>query len=315
MKMLNSTIIRIIHMKKQKGLGKLKKYVFLYILLLPSILLTLFFSYFPMPGLLVSFMDYDVFKGFNSPWIGLDNIKELFTMPMFLKATFNTLYISALNLAIAFPAPILFAILLNEIRGDLFKRFVQTVSYLPHFLSWIAVIGMAHSIYSTYGIVNDLRVSIGGEGTERIMFLADQALFVPNLIILNLWKTVGWNSVIYLAAIAGIDSALYEAASIDGAGKLKQCLCVTIPCIMPTAVILFILNIGNIFKDNFDLIYGLQNPFIDFETISTIVYKQGIAAGNYSMATAIGFVQGLIGFILVVLVNYFSKKVNDIALW
>lgn len=292
-----------------------KKNLFLYILLLPAMILTFVFAYLPMPGVIISFMEYDIFKGFSSPWIGWANFKELFSLPLFTKATFNTVYLSVLNMVIIFPAPIIFALLLNEIKCSPFKRIVQTVSYLPHFLSWIAVIGMAHSVYSTYGIINDLRVALLGEGADRIRFLADQEFLVPNIIILSLWKGIGWSSIIYLAAISGIDSQLYEAAQVDGANRFQQCIHITIPSILPTAVMLFLLQIGNIFKDNFDLIYGLQNAYIDFETISTIVYKQGIQSGNYSMSTAIGLFQGGIGFVLVVIANWLSKKVNDVALW
>lgn len=310
---------KIISLGAEKGKRQtsllFKKNVFLYVLLLPALVMTFYFNYLPMPGVIISFMEYDIFKGFKSPWIGWGNFKELFSLPLFTKASVNTIYLSFLNLVIVFPMPIIFALLLNEIKCGAYKRVVQTVSYLPHFLSWIAVIGMAHSVYSTYGIINDLRVMVLGETAERIRFLASQDFFVPNVIILSLWKGVGWSSIIYLAAIAGIDPQLYEAAHVDGANRFKQCLYITIPSIMPTAVMLFILQIGSIFKDNFDLIYGLQNAFIDFETISTVVYKQGITAGDYSMATAIGLFQGAIGFVLVVLANYFSKKVNDVALW
>ncbi len=300
----------------RKGGGRaLNKYFFTYLLILPAALLTLFFAYLPMPGLIMAFMDFDIFKGFSSPWVGFQNIKEIFAMPMFSSATLNTLYVSFLNLIIVFPIPILFAILLNELKDGVFKSFVQTVSYLPHFLSWIAVVGMAQTIYANYGIINDVLVAIGGEGTKRITFLAKQELFVPNLVILNLWKTFGWNSVIYLAAITGIDAEMYDAAKVDGANRFRQCLHITIPSIMPTAIMLFILQIGSIFSDNFDLIYGLQNVYIEFETISTLVYKQGISSGNYSVATAIGFVQGTIGLVLVLCANAFSKKINDVALW
>ena len=292
-----------------------KKNIILYMLLLPLLVLTFYFNYLPMPGVIFSFMDYDIFKGYSSPWVGLANFKELFQLPLFTKASINTIYLSVLNLLIVFPVPIVFALLLNEIKCSMFKRVVQTVSYLPHFLSWIAIIGMAHSVYSTYGIINDLRVMILGENAERIRFLASQDFFVPNVIILSLWKGVGWSSIIYLAAISGVDSELYEAAAVDGANRFRQCIHITLPSILPTAVMLFILQIGSIFKDNFDLVYGLQNAFIDFETVSTVVYKQGITGGNYSMATAIGLFHGVVGFILVILANTFSKKINNVALW
>lgn len=292
-----------------------KRDVSLYLMLLPAIVLMFVFAYLPMPGILIAFMDYDVFDGFRSQWVGWANFKELFSLPLFTKSTYNTVYLSFLNLVIVFPAPLVFSLLLNEIKFNPFKRVVQTVSYLPHFLSWIAVIGMAQSVYGTYGIINDIRIALLGEGAERIRLLSLQSFFIPNIIILSLWKGVGWSSIIYLAAISGIDSQLYEAAHVDGANKLQQCIYITIPSIIPTFVMLFLLQIGNIFRDNFDLIYGLQNAYIDFETISTVIYKQGIQNGNYSMSAAIGLFQGGIGFVLVIIANWMSRKVNDIALW
>ena len=293
----------------------IRKHFFLYLLLLPALLLTLYFQYLPMPGIIVAFMDYDVFDGFASPWVGFENFKQIFTLPMFTKSMAHTLLLSALNLLIVQPAPLVFALLLNEIHARKFKRVLQTVSYLPHFLSWIAVIGMANAIFSTYGTINDIRVALFGEGTERIRFLASQAFFVPNVLILTVWKTIGWASIIYLASITGIDPQLYEAAYVDGANRFKQCIHITIPSVLPTAIMIFIIQIGQIFHDNFDLVYGLQNPYIDFETVSTVVYKEGISAGNYSVATALGLFQGLVSFVLVRTVNAFSRKVNDVALW
>lgn len=300
--------------KKKKSLA-FKKSMFLYVLVLPAIIMTIWINYLPMFGISVAFMDYDIFLGFKSPWNGFENFKELFSLPMFTKATFNTVYLSFLNLFIVFPLPVIFALLLNEIKCSAYKRIVQTVSYLPHFLSWIAVIGMAQSVYSSYGIINDLRVMMFGEGTERIRFLASQSFFIPNVVILSVWKEIGWSSIVYLAAITGIDPQLYEAASVDGANRFQQCMKITLPSILPTVVMLFVLKIGGLFRDNFDLIYGLQNSYIDFETISTITYKQGITAGNYSMATAIGLFQSVVGFVLVAIANSFSKKINDVALW
>lgn len=293
----------------------IKKHFFLYLLLLPALVLTLYFSYLPMPGVVIAFMDYDVFDGFASPWVGFENFKQIFSLPLFTKSIGNTVLLSALNLLIVQPAPLIFALLLNEIQAKRFKSLLQTVSYLPHFLSWIAVIGMANALYSTYGIINDVRVTMFGETTERIRFLASQGFFVPNVIILTVWKTIGWASIVYLASITGIDPQLYEAAYIDGAGRFKQCIHITIPSVLPTAVMIFIIQIGQIFKDNFDLIYGLQNTYIDFETISTVVYKEGISSGNYSTAAALGLFQGVLGLVLVMLANSFSRKVNDVALW
>lgn len=292
------------------GVKCIKKNPMLYALVLPAVILVFIFCYLPLPGLLISFMDYDILKGFNSPWVGLKNIKEIFTMPAMLKSIANTVWLNVLGLVITFPAPVIFALMLNELKNGFFKRFTQTVSYLPHFLSYIAVIGIATSIFSEYGIINDIRTALFGEGTKRVLYLAQQGLFVPNIIVINLWKTLGWSSVIYLAAISGIDASLYEAATIDGAGKFSQCINITLPSIAPTIRMLFILQIGNLFKSNFELIYGLQNVYIDFEVISTIIYKQGITAGDYSISTAFGFVEGIISLVLILGTNYISKKID-----
>lgn len=298
----------------EAAIKSIKKNKVLYLFLLPAILLTFVFSYLPLPGLLISFMDYDLFAGFKSPWVGLDNIKEIFTVPEFSDSIKNTLYLSVLNLLIGTPLPIIFALMLNELKDGYFKRFTQTVSYLPHFLSTIAVIGLATSILSEYGIVNDIRVKLLGPDTERLLFLGMQKLFVPNVIFIGIWQSLGWNSIIYLSAISGIDASLYEAAIVEGAGKMRQCWHITLPCISQTIIMLFILSIGGLFNSNFELIYGLQNAFIDFEVISTVIYKQGITAGDYSTSTAFGFLQGLISLVLVLGANGLSKKVNDISI-
>lgn len=285
-----------------------------YMFLVPGLILVILFCYIPLAGLSVAFLDYNVFKGMASPFVGFENFKNIFTMPEFTRAIWNTALLGILNVVVKFPMPILFALMLNELKNGLFKRFTQTVSYLPHFISTIAVVGLASSMFSTYGIVNDIRVALGGEGTERLLFLTFQDWFVPMNVGLTIWKTIGWSAVIYLATISGIDPGLYEAAIIDGAGRFKQCIHITIPSILGTVVILLILEIGNLFRSNFDMIYGLQNAFIDFEVISTVVYKQGIEAGDYSTSTALSLMEGVMSLILVLGTNYFSKKVNDTSI-
>ena len=300
--------------KRKTGKSYFKRHKQIYFFLVPGILLTLIFNYIPLLGLSVSFLDYDVFYGMKSPFVGLENFRRILSMPEFTQAIFNTLKISVLNIIIAFPLPIIFALLLNELSAGFFKRFTQTVSYLPHFISTIAVVGIATALLSNYGIINDIRVTLGGEDTERILFLTLQKLFVPNIITLGIWQTLGWSSVIYLATITGVDSSLYEAAIIDGAGKFRQCIHITLPSIMNTVIIMLILKIGHLFQSNFDLIYGLQNVYIDFEVISTIVYKQGITQGNYATATALSFMQGFISLFLVLGSNWLSKKFNEVSL-
>lgn len=285
-----------------------------YLFLVPGLLLTIIFNYLPMLGISYAFMDYDILKGFASPFIGLANFQKLFTVPEFFKAIVNTVTVSGLNILIGFPLPIIFALMMNEIKEGAFKKFAQSASYLPHFLSTIAVIGLATTIYGSNGIINDLRVALGGPDTERKLFLTMQNFFVPNIIILEVWKALGWSSIIYMAAMSGIDEELYNAAVIDGAGKFRQCIHITLPGISSTVIMLFILKMGSLFKSNFDLIYGLQNVFIDFEVISTVVYKQGITNGDYAMSTALSLFEGLISLFLVLGTNFISKKVNDTSI-
>ena len=302
------------HLKKTGVIEDFKKYKTIYFMLLPTVILVLIFNYMPLPGLIISFMDYDFLLKFKSPWVGFQNFIDIFTLPDFTGAILNTLKISLLNITVVFIVPVIFALLLNEIRNMIFKRIVQTVSYLPYFFSWASVLGIAYSVFSKYGLLNTI-ISYFSQNADKTMWLAQQNLFVPNVIILTIWKTMGWDTIIYLAAIAGIDPSLYEAAQIDGANKFKQCINITIPSILPTMVLLFILATGRIFGDNFELIYGLQNPFIDYEVISTITYKQGIVSGNYSVAAALSMVQGIVNLFLVMGTNYLSKRLTETSLW
>lgn len=303
-------------MQRLKSLQYVRKNYGVYLMLLPAVLLTFVFAYLPMPGILVAFKDYDIFKGpFSSPWSGFHNIQRVFEMPGVVQSIWNTLLLSIYTLLIGFPAPILFALMLNEMRSMWYKRVVQTISYLPYFLSWISVIGIAINLYSLYGPINDLLVAINGPNTERTLFLANPAFFVPNILILTVWKGLGWDSIIYLAAITSIDPQLYEAAVIDGAGKIKQAWYITMPGLLPTTMILLILRLGGLFGSNFELVYGLQNPFINYDVISTVVYKMGIQQADYSLATAVGFLQGLVALILTLLANRASKAASGTAIW
>ncbi|SFJ93021.1 putative aldouronate transport system permease protein [Paenibacillus sp. UNC496MF] len=295
---------------------QMKQDKYLYLLLAPAILFVFVFVYMPLPGIMVAFKDYDVFKGFwGSDWAGLKFIREVFELPMIGDAIGKTLLISTLTLIVCFPAPIVLALLLNELRLKLFKRITQTLLYLPHFLSWISVIGIAYAFYSIYGPLNDIRLWLFGGDTERIMFLSNPHFFIPNVLLLSLWKETGWSTVIFLAAIASVDPQLYEAAYMDGAGKLRQTFRITLPTILPTVMIMLIFQLGNLFQSNFELIYGLQNPFVNTEVISTLIYKQGIQQGAYALSTALGFIQGLIAFVLTVAANSISKKLTSSGIW
>ena len=282
---------------------------YLYLMLLPALGITLFFSYLPMGGLVMAFQDFDIFKGFlGSEWVGLANFKRIFSQSKFLVAIWNTLSISFLNILICFPAPILLALLLNELRTGPFKKIIQTISYLPHFLSWISVVGFVHLLFGRDGYVNDVRMALGA--AERITYLAEQDLFIWFIIGTMLWKETGWGTVIHLANLSSISPDLYEAASIDGATRLQKIRYITLPHMVPTVVILLIFKMGTIFGSNFELIYGLQNPYINFEVISTIVYQTGLQGGDYSMSTALGFAQGLVALVLVLASNWFSDKMT-----
>jgi len=300
--------------KINRLLIEIKKNTFIYILLAPAVILSLVFLYAPMGGLKMAFQDYNIYQPDKSTWVWFKNFKYILQNKETIMAIANTFYVSILNLVICFPAPIIFALLLNEIDNKHFKKVTQTLSYLPHFLSWISVIGIITTLYSKAGIVNDIIALFFGED-KRSLILANQNFFVPNVLILNLWKGIGWGSIVYLAAISGVDSSLYEAARIDGAGRFRQTWSVTIPSILPTVIIMLIWRCGTLFNDNFELIYGLQNAYIDFEVVQTIVYKRGIAGGDYQVSTAFGLFQGLVNIIILIIVNQIAKKVSETSVF
>lgn len=299
---------------KKKVWKKIYKDRQLYIMLLPALLVTLIFKYFPMPGVIISFQKFSIYDGiFGSEWVGLDNIRKIFAQSQISAAIGNTLLVSFLSILINFPAPIILALLINEIKNRKFKKFVQTASYLPHFLSWISAVGIIQLLFSKGGLINDFRVWLGAE--ERIGFLGEQNLFLWFLLGTSLWKEVGWGTVVHLANLSSINPELYEAAEVDGARHLQKLWYITLPHMIPTVVILLIFKMGTLFESNFELVYGLQNPYIDFEVISTVVYQTGLQNGNYSMSTAIGFMQGLMALLLVVTSNWIAKKVSGSGLW
>lgn len=278
-------------------------------MLLPALAVTILFSYVPMSGLLMAFQDFSIYKGLlGSDWVGLANFKKIFSQSKFLVAIWNTLSISLLNFLICFPAPIILALLLNELRVGKFKKTIQTISYLPHFLSWMSVVGFVHLLFGRDGFINDIRLAIGA--SERVTYLVKQDLFIWFVIGTMLWKETGWGTVIHLANLSSISPDLYEAASIDGATRMQKIKYITLPHMVPTVMILLIFQMGSVFSSNFELIYGLQNPYIDFEVISTILYQTGIKGGDYSMSTALGFAEGLVALTLVLISNKVSKKLT-----
>ena len=291
---------------------------YMYCLLLPAIVSTIIFGYLPLCGIIYAFKDYDVIAGFAaSPWVGWKNFTAIFTEPDFLGAIKNTLIYSSVCLFCQFPIPIALAILLNELWSNKFKRIVQTVTYLPHFLSWATVIGFAYGMFALRGPVNDFLAMIMGDGYERVNILLDSKNFLGILYFSGVWKEVGWSSVIFLAAIAGIDPTLYEAAAVDGASRWAQIRNITIPAILPTAIIVLVMKMGNLVTDNFQQVYGFQNVYTQQQTevIGTLAYRTGIQNGSYSLATAFSCTQGLVSFILISVANFMSKKTSNISIW
>ena len=287
-----------------------------YIMLIPGILFFLVFCYGPMYGLVIAFQDFYPLRGISgSDFVGLKHFRELFTNPFFLSVLRNTLIISFYKLLICFPAPIIFCLALNEIKSHGFKKVVQSISYLPHFISWVVVSGIFLEFLSpSRGPINIILKNLG---FEPIFFVADPRYFRAVLVITDMWKSVGWGSIVYLAAITNVDPALYEAAEMDGAGRIKQIIHVTLPAIMPIITVMFIMESGKILNDSFQQVYNFLTPttYGVGDVISTFVYRMGIQNMQYSFTTAVDLFKNTISFILVVLTNAIARKTSDYGLW
>lgn len=288
----------------------------LYVMLAPGLLYLLVFKYLPMLGIVIAFQDYDIFEEIrSSPWVGWMWFEELFKYERFTRVIWNTLIISLYQLVFAFPLPIVLACLLNELRLGKFKRVVQTVLYLPHFLSWAIIFGLTYVLLSTrMGLVNQL---LDSWGYQKIQFLLEPDYFRVLIVSTGIWKDMGWNSIIFLAALAGVDLALYEAARIDGAGRWKQFLNITLPGIMPAIVILLLLRIGNILDLGFEHIYVFLTPitYAVGDVLDTFQYRAGVIEGQYSFTTAIGLFKSVIGLVLLVTANKISNKITGDGLY
>lgn len=284
----------------------------------PGVIFLLIFSYLPMYGILIAFQDYNLLKGVSgSPWVGLANFQEFFNDPNFLQVVKNTLTINALGLLIAFPAPIVFALLLNEVTSGKFKRLVQSISYLPHFVSWVVFSGLIINILSpSNGIMNALLIQTGILA-EPINFMGEASYFKFILVIGETLKGLGWGSIIYIAAIAGVDPEMYEAAKIDGAGRFQRMWHITLPSIMGTIVIMLIFAISALLNTGFEQILVLQNPLNTqaSETIDTYVYKLGLQSMRYSYSTAVGLAKSVIALFLLLSANYVSKRISGKGLF
>lgn len=292
------------------------KYKYLYIMLLPIVVQYFIFHYIPLYGITIAFKDYQITKGIlKSPWIGFDNIMIMFTSREFWKIFKNTMLISIYKFISGVPGPIILALMLNEVKNRFFKRSVQTISYLPHFLSWVVLTGLFIEILSpTRGIVNMVIQKIG---LEPIFFLGDARYFRFTLVTTAVWKNIGWGSIIYIAALGNIDPQLYDAAAIDGAGRFRKLINVTIPSLMPLIVIMLLLSVGRLIIDDFEQIFNLINPAVSNvgETLSIYTFEKGIKEMDYSFSSAVGLFTNSISFVLIILTNMFAKKYSDYGLW
>lgn len=294
----------------------LKRYYWLYLFMIPALVLIFVFRVRPMYGLQVAFRDYRIVKGIRgSVWVGWKNFQDLFRSANFLRVLKNSILTSFWRLLWSFPMPIILALLLNEVRLAGYKKGLQTAMYLPHFISWVVVISMATGLLSQNGgVINTVISRMGG---EKIDFLTNPAWFRPVLIASSIWKEAGWGTVIYLAALAGVDPQLYEAARLDGCSRWHCMRYITLPCIASTVVVVLIMNMGSILSNGFEQVWLLQNAVNKevAEVLETYSYQVGLKEGRYSFATAIGFFQSAIGCAMVFLSNYLSKKSGGDGLW
>jgi len=293
----------------------LRKNWILYAMLAPMLLWYLLFCYTPMIGVVTAFQDYSAMKGFfDSPFVGLKHFKSFFDSEYFMRSLRNTLAISLTNLLFAFPAPILLAILLNELGGVRYKKTVQTIIYMPHFISVVVICSLVRIFISPSGVINEV---IGFFGVPTTNFLNDPKYFRGIYVISGIWQNVGWDSIIYIAALAGVDPELYDAAVVDGAGRLQRILNVSIPGILPTITILLILRVGNMLSVGWEKIVLLYNPGIyeTADTISTFVYRRGLVDGRYSFASAVGLFNSVCNFVLLITADFISKKLGQSGLF
>jgi putative aldouronate transport system permease protein len=297
----------------------LKRYWQLYVLLFLPMVYLLVFKYVPMKYVLIAFKKYSIVQKVGEmPWAdnhGMQYFIQAFQNKDFINALKNTVVLNVLDLLIGFPIPIIFALILNELTLKRFKKTVQTIAYMPHFLSWVIIYGLAIQLFTpTNGLVNMLITKLGG---TPVPFLNDPGKWVGTYIFLGIWQSFGWNSIIYLAAIAGISPELYEAASVDGAGRFKKMWHITLPGIKGTIIVLLIMALGNIMGSAFDRPFALQNNLVmkNAEVISTFVYKNGIKGLQFSLTTAVGLFQSVVGVAFLLFANWLSRKFGERGIW
>ncbi|MGG1515609.1 ABC transporter permease subunit [Paenibacillus oryzisoli] len=284
----------------------------LYVMMLPGIVFFLIFKYLPMWGVLIAFQNYQPFLGFSgSEWVGFAHFERFFSSPDFWLLTRNTLILAMLNLVFFFPAPIIIALMLNEVRIGVVKRFIQTIIYIPHFFSWVVIIGIVYMFFSSqYGIVNQVIASLGG---NTIDVFTNPSMFRPMITLEVIWKETGWGTIIFLAALAGVNAELYEAARIDGANRWRQLIHITLPAIRSTIVILFILRLGHFLDTGFEQIFLMLNALTQHvgDVYDTYVYRAGITQGQFSYSTAVGLFKSLVGLALVAMANYLARLFGE----
>ena len=312
-------------MKAKQSIGRFFRYVrrhpMMYLMLIPGLFFLFIYKFAPLYGILIAFKDYNIFAGSNpidaiakSPWVGFANFERLFKSSEFIKVLVNTLIINGMKILFLFPIPIICAILLNEIRNKAFRKLSQTAIYVPYFFSWVVVFGIFYSLFGSYGVVNNV---IAALGHARIKFFTDTGIFRWLLVFTEGWKEIGYNTVIYLAAITGIDIALYEAASVDGANKWKQICHVTMPGLLPTIVLMFILKVGYILDTGVEqvLVFYNQAVYDVADIIQTYVYRLGMGQMDFPLSTALGLFNSVVAFVLIVSANMISKKLIHRSIW
>lgn len=302
--------------KWDRLIKSLKRHNVLYLMVVPGLVYYILFKVVPILGSVIAFQDYRISRGiFGSEFAGFKHFISLFNYYDFKTILRNTVIIASYDLIFAFPAPILLALLFNEVKNKYFKRTVQTVSYLPHFMSWVIVAGLTFSFLSTNGLLNVARRGLFG--LNPVLFMQKSQYFRAIVVITSIWKEAGWGSIIILAAITNINPEYYEAAIVDGAGKLKQARWITFPLILPTIVILFLLRVGRFLELGFDQIFNLLTPmtYSVGDVLDTYVYRVGILNAQYSSTTAIGLFQSVIGFILIYISNKLSRKYLGGGIW
>lgn len=288
----------------------------LYVMLLPAIVWFVLFLYKPMYGLQIAFKDYSIFRGVAaSPWAGWEHFQTLFSNDQFIRAFWNTIKISALNLLFGFPAPIILALLFNEILNAVYKRTTQTIVYLPHFISSVIIAGIVITAFSpTAGIVNAV---MGWFGLDSIYFLTRPEWFRPIFVGTGIWQEAGFGSIVFLAAIAGVNPSLYESAVVDGASRWQMMWKITLPSIMPTIIIMLIIRIGNVMEVSFEMIILLYQPatYSTADVVNTWVYRQGLENGQYDVAAAAGLFNAVVAFVLVMIANTLARRYGRTSLW